>query len=150
MVEELINTLAGIDEDLSELLIASKMKQSSLVSNTNKKIEEAIVLEEKLLLKIKNGESRRLGIIKDIYSGKGVKLETTKIADLIETFKNDISEEDKNRLTLLEENIKKNIAKVKRTNEHNLFLITHSRNFINETINTLVENSKKSILDKKI
>ncbi len=150
MVEKLINTLENIDGDLSDLLVAAKMKQASLVSNVSKKIEEAILLEEKLLLKIKNGEHSRLTIIKNIYSDKGTILETTKIADLISKFSAEISEEDKEKMSAFEESIKDKIAEIKRHNEHNLFLIVHSKNFINQTINTLVENSKKSILDKKI
>jgi len=150
MVEKLINTLENIDTDLSDLLVAAKMKQVSLVSNVNKKIEEAILLEEKLLLKIKNGEHNRLTIIKNFYSENGEALETTKISDLIQKFSKQISEEDKDKLNAFEASIKEKITEIKRHNEQNQFLIVHSKNFINETINTLAENSKKSILDKKI
>lgn len=150
MVEKLIAALEKIDSDLSELLVAAKMKQASLVSNVNKKIEEAILLEEKLLLKIKNGEHNRLTIIKQIYEAENVHLETTRISDLIIKFSSEISGEDKEKLTRLEKSIKHRISEVKRNNEHNQFLINHSRNFINQTISALVEKSKKSILDKKI
>ena len=68
----------------------------------------------------------------------------------MKSIKNHLSKEDSSLMTKYEEKTKDIIIALSKLNEQNLFLIKNSKQFVTDTINSLLSKHKKSLLDVKV
>jgi hypothetical protein len=149
-IQNLLNLLTRLGENLNRLLGFVKEKQKALVSNDRAALDKCIKSEEQILVMIQSVEEERLQMIHSINTELGIKNPSTKISSIAEILKGKIPQQKMNQLVSIEKKIKSDIAEITTLNKRNLFLIQHSRNFIKETINSLLSSRKKSILDRKV
>lgn len=135
--------------NLKKLLGVVTDKQRALVERNIGKLEECIRQEEKILLNIQSVEKRRYEIITDLMHNLGLKETDFMLNSILPKLKESVSKNDFALLSKYEMEIKETAAKITEINERNKFLIQHSRQFINETISTLLNSKKDSILDRK-
>lgn len=149
-LKELYTTLSKHEQNLNELLQSVQRKQIALISMSHDGLEESIQHEEKLLIRIKEIEKERQNSLRNITLTYNVQFDSTKLKDIVEKLKQLVAENELKSLMLFEGKIKKLAEMISDVNNQNMFLIQHSKRFINETINTLLTNNKKSIIDRKI
>jgi hypothetical protein len=149
-LKELYGSLQKHEKNLNELLETVQKKQIALISMSHQGIEDSIQLEEKLLIRVKEIEKERQSALDNLTLTYNTKFNSTKLSDVVEKLKNLVSEDELKSLTKFESKIKNLAEMISDVNNQNMFLIQHSKRFINETINTLLSNNKKSIVDRKI
>lgn len=137
-------------ELLQSMLDTSVMKQTALVANNRDKLDECTRKEEALLPQIKSAETARLHEFVDIRSKFNITITSNKLDEFIECLEDEISEEEIIKLTELQLNIKSIVSDLSKLNQQNMYLINHSRKFLNDTINTIINKSEKSIIDRKV
>ena len=135
--------------NLKKLLEVVKKKQRALVERNIEALEECIRLEERILLNIQSVEKKRYEIINGIIENLGLKENDFGLSSILLKLQNRISKNEFDQLTNFEKDIKETAFQITGINERNKFLIQHSRQFINETINTVLNSKKDSILDRK-
>ncbi|NOX18804.1 MAG: flagellar protein FlgN [Chlorobi bacterium] len=150
----LTEQLAGILKDeknlLSSILKTAEKKQTALVSNNRDALDATIKEEEKYLPRLRELEILRIKAIQTIYLSTGKKTDDYTIGTLLAEFDENLSDDEKNNLASKQKAIRDLINTVTKLNDQNLYLINHSRRFINETINAIINSSERSILDKKV
>lgn len=149
-MENLIEILHREQEVLKALLDVSTLKQTSLVSNDRSVLDECTHKEEAILPRIKSIENERLREFNVLRSKFNINQNSNKLDEFLEVIKDRIDEEDFAELNILKEEIKNIVTDLSKLNQQNLYLINHSKNFLNETINTIVDKSEKSIIDRKV
>ncbi|MBZ0182621.1 MAG: flagellar protein FlgN [Melioribacteraceae bacterium] len=149
-LKELYGSLQKHEKNLNELLETVQKKQIALISMSHQGIEDSIQLEEKLLIRVKEIEKERQSALDNLTLTYNTKFNSTKLSDVVEKLKNLVSEDELKSLSKFENKIKNLAEMISDVNNQNMFLIQHSKRFINETINTLLSNNKKSIVDRKI
>lgn len=147
--EKLFEVLEKESKTLQNLLDLVMKKQRVLVQMDRENLDEIIAKEEKLILAVKKDEKARIEVVQSIYDELNLKFENPKLQVLMDNLGENISDDEKARVEEYEYKIKDLTLEISEVNHRNLFLIQHSRNFINETINILL-NKKKSILDKRV
>lgn len=149
-LKELYSSLQKHEKNLNELLETVQKKQIALISMSHQGIEDSIQQEEKLLIRVKEIEKERQSALDNLTLTYNTKFNSTKLSDVVEKLKNLVSEDELKSLSKFENKIKSLAEMISDVNNQNMFLIQHSKRFINETINTLLSNNKKSIVDRKI
>ncbi|MAT57505.1 MAG: hypothetical protein CMF23_05985 [Ignavibacteriae bacterium] len=149
-LKELYSSLQKHEKNLNELLETVQKKQIALISMSHQGIEDSIQQEEKLLIRVKEIEKERQSALDNLTLTYNTKFNSTKLSDVVEKLKNLVSEDELKSLSKFENKIKNLAEMISDVNNQNMFLIQHSKRFINETINTLLSNNKKSIVDRKI
>ncbi len=150
LTEKLTGILKDEENLLSSILKTAEEKQTALVANNRDALDACIKEEEKFLPRLREIEFSRIKAIQSVYLTAGKKTNDFTIGALISEFEENLSDEEKNILTEKQEAIRNLINTITKLNEQNLFLINHSRRFINETINAIINSSERSILDKKV
>lgn len=126
---------------------ATLKHQKALVSYNLTDLEESIVNEEIILKVISTNETSILECIKEISESYKLSLKENNLKNLLALlYDNKIKV---SALTKLEHDIKLIINKIADVNAKNKIIIEHSHNFLNETIQTLVNLNKKNLLDRK-
>ena len=135
--------------NLKKLLEIAGKKQRALVERNIEGLEECIQLEERILLNIQSVEKTRYGIINELIENFSLKEDQFVLSSILPQLQNKISKNEFEKLSNYEKKIKETAVRITNINERNKFLIQHSRQFINETINTVLNSKKDSILDRK-
>lgn len=148
-LKKIIEILDKQEENLNNLLSVAVKKQKALVSNSNNKLNEVIGLEEKQLLKVQTTEEHRLALMQQIFRKYKIDNERYKLSILVEALEGKISELVLKKIRSSETVIKNIIEKISQINTQNILLIEQSRQIINETIKAVVNNSNRSIVDRK-
>lgn len=149
-LKEFSETLKKHEQNLNELLQTVQRKQIALISLSHEGIEDSIKQEEKLLIRIKEIEKERQQALNNITLTYNVQFNSSKLSDVVKKLKNFLPENEVKSISSFEGKIKEIAEMVTDVNSQNMFLIQHSKRFINETINTLLTNNKKSIVDRRI
>lgn len=149
-LKELFESLNKHENNLKELLQSVQKKQIALISISHDGIEDSIMQEEKLLVRIKEIEKERQNALGNLTLTYNVQFDSTKLSDIVQKLKSFVKEDELKSLSAFEAKIKNLAEMISDVNSQNMFLIQHSKRFINETINTLLTNNKKSIVDRKI
>jgi len=149
-VKKIIEVLKKEESVLQSLLTTATEKQVALVSNNREKLETCIKLEEKILPQLQDVEKARLKETKSFYAESGMTNENTRLEILLETLSEHFTEAEEKFIMQLQGQIRGLVQDLSKLNDQNKFLINHSRQFINETINTIINMADKSILDKKV
>ena len=135
--------------NLNTLLEIVKKKQQALVDSEIENLESCIRSEEKILFNIQSVEKLRYEVVSKIISEYGLDENDYSISSINLKLQDKISTKNCELLLRNEKEIKETAYEIIRINEQNKFLIQHSRQFINETINTLLNSNKDSIFDRK-
>ena len=150
LTEKLLEILNGEEKVLASILRTAEKKQLALVGNDRDALDACVKEEENLLPRLKELELSRVKAVQNIYTVAGKKTTDFTITSLIQEFEESLSEEEKNNLESKQRSIKEMINAITKLNSQNLYLINHSRQFINETINAIINSADRSILDKKV
>ncbi len=141
---ELLEVLVEQEINLDRYLQLTKTKQDAIVHNDLTRLMNTNSAEEKILLQIKNIETKWLKIIKKNNMSKD-HIEEINISTL--------DEDDALLVKNLREhqnNIKKLAAEITEANGLNRYLISNARDFIKEILTSIFNNKTKSIIDRKI
>ncbi len=148
--KNLIDVLKKQKLNLENLLGAAKEKQKVLINNKREELDTVGKQEEKLIFRVQQTEKERIAVVNQLASRNGLNPKAIKIGDLISKLSTTEDPEVIFELTNLEEEIKELVAEIKSTNSRNMFLIQHSRKFIEYTMKAIFGEGKKSILDRKV
>ena len=148
-LKKLMEILDKQEINLNMLLSVATQKQKTLVNNNNEKLNEAIRLEEKQLLKVQTAEEQRLTLMEKLFEKYKINNERYKLSILIEAMNGKVSEIILKKISSSEKEIKNIIEKISKVNTQNILLIEQSRQIINETIKAVVNTNNRAIVDRK-
>ena len=149
-VEILIEMLSKQSKNLKNLLTNAVKKQEALVEHNRDLLDECIRDEQKLILAVQNSEKGRLKFISNINIENGFEENEYRLTKLTNNLREVLSEDAKAALIKSERSIRTFIDDITKVNNQNLFLIQHSRQFIDSTLKSVFNGSKRSILDRKV
>lgn len=149
IVENAVKLLEKQQKNLKTLLKITENKQLALVGTLDMKLDELIAKEEKILLTVNEAEKERRDSVEDILMHDGKEVNSARLPKMSELLKEKISSEELERIEAIEADMRETAAKIKKTNERNLFLIKHMRQFVNETMMTLFGSRQRSFIDRK-
>ena len=150
-VQRLLEQLKQQKANLQNLLKNAKDKQSALVGNNNELLDNVIKNEQKLILAVQNSEKNRLQTITQLNSENGFEEREYRLNKLIENLEGVLSLEAKEAILKSEKSIRGFIDEITQVNNQNMFLIQHSKQFIDSTLKAVFgNNNKKSIFDRKV
>lgn len=147
-INQLNKVIKEQHECLQNFLTVVKLQQKSLIENDLEGLEDSIAKEEKILTLLNRIKDEKARVIKNLAEENNIILKNFSLGDLLENFKNKTEIKFSN-LEKVQFSIKNLILQIDKINQQNKILIEHSRNFIKETINILV-NKNKPILDRKV
>ena len=149
-VTKLIDLLIKQRDNLRNLLENARKKQQALVSSNRDLLDECIKDEQKLILAVQNAETGRLETIKKINLEQGFDENEFRLAKLTANLGDVLTYEAKEAIIKSERAIRIFIDEITQTNSQNMFLIQHSKQFIDSTLKAVFGGNKKSILDRKV
>ncbi len=148
--KNLIDVLKKQKLNLENLLGVAKEKQKILVSNKREELDTVGKQEEKLIFRVQQTEKERIAVVNQLAARNGMNARAIKIADLIDKLSETVAPQIVIQLKTLEGEIKTLVTELQTINSRNMFLIKHSRQFIEYTMKAIFGEGKKSILDRKI
>lgn len=149
-IPNLIELLLKQRENLKRLLDNARKKQHALVANNRELLDECIKDEQKLILAVQNAENGRLQAIKEINREQGFEEDEFRLAKLTANLGEVLTNEAKEAIIKSERAIRLFIEEITHTNNQNMFLIQHSKQFIDTTLKAVFGANNKSILDRKV
>lgn len=149
-IPNLIELLLKQRENLKRLLDNARKKQHALVANNRELLDECIKDEQKLILAVQNAENGRLQAIKEINREQGFEENEFRLAKLTANLGEVLTNEAKEAIIKSERAIRLFIEEITHTNNQNMFLIQHSKQFIDTTLKAVFGANNKSILDRKV
>ena len=149
-IPNLIELLLKQRENLKRLLDNARKKQKALVANNRELLDECIKGEQRLILAVQNAESGRLQVIKEINREQGFEENEFRLAKLTANLGEVLTNEAKEAIIKSERAIRIFIEEISHTNNQNMFLIQHSKQFIDTTLKAVFGANNKSILDRKV
>lgn len=149
-IPNLIELLLKQRDNLKRLLDNARKKQKALVANNRELLDECIKDEQRLILAVQNTESGRLEVIKEINREKGFEENEFRLAKLTSNLGEVLTNEAKEAIIKSERAIRIFIDEITHTNNQNMFLIQHSKQFIDTTLKAVFGANNKSILDRKV
>lgn len=149
-IPNLIELLLKQRENLKRLLDNARKKQKALVANNRELLDECIKDEQRLILAVQNAENGRLEVIKEINREKGFEENEFRLAKLTANLGEVLTNEAKEAIIKSERAIRLFIDEITHTNNQNMFLIQHSKQFIDTTLKAVFGANNKSILDRKV
>ena len=149
-VTKLVDLLVKQKENLKRLLDNARMKQQALVANNRELLDECIKDEQRLILAVQRAEDGRLATIREINREKGLDENEFRLAKLTANLSDVLTNEAKEAIIKSERAIRIFIEEISDTNHQNLFLIQHSKQFIDTTLKAVFGGNNKSLLDRKV
>ncbi len=147
---EMLNLTEQQSANLIELNRILHRFQKSLIDNDILEFESTIDEQEKILNRIRNGETKRINAIKELLIQYNIPVDSEraldKLAELIAGLDNEVYQQ----IMFAREDLSKNIQEVVLLNIQNEHLITNSRIFIRDLIKNLLGTRKQSFFDKKV
>lgn len=148
--ENLLNVLRREKKILNELKSIATEKQVALVSNNREKLDKSIKDEERILPLIQRIEKERLAAIDEFYTENRQVRNDYHLETLLEKFSSILANNVVDEIKSIHLEIKSLVEDLTKLNKQNMYLINHSRQFLKETMATIISSSEKSILDKKV
>lgn len=148
-ISDLIQSLEKQKLNLERMLAAAEKKQRALVSNNNEALEASVTAEQGALMSLQQTEKERLSIMNALYRQADIRPKNLRIYELVDLMNDRMDKKTAGALLKLEEEIKETAGQISKLNQQNLYLIEHSRNFIKETLMSVL-SAKKAILDRKV
>lgn len=134
-MEDLINTLEQECELYEELLVLSRDKTPIIVSGNIAELTRITDSEQVVVDKISALENKRESVTKDIAEVLNKDLESMKLTNLIEMLAKQPKEQK--RLSEIHDRLREAVGTVRKINEHNQDLITHSLEMVEFDLNML-------------
>ena len=147
--KNLIEVLEKQESNLRKLKTIGSQKKDILVENNYEKLNEIIAKEEQVLLAVQIAEESRLNHMQELFGTYGIKNERYKLNILVDNLKGKVDNSILNAVAGYEKRIKNLIEEFTKINHLNMVLIQQSRTLVNETIQAVINSSKKVILDRK-
>jgi len=147
--ENLINVLRREKKILNELKSIATQKQVALVSNNREKLDKSIKDEERILPLIQKIEKERLAVIDEFYIENQQVRSDYHLETLLEKFSSFLANNTAEEIKSIQFELKTLVEDLTKLNKQNMYLINHSREFLKETMATVMSATEKSILDKK-
>ncbi len=135
LMEDLINTLEQECELYEELLVLSRDKTPIIVSGNIAELTRITDSEQVVVDKISALENKRESVTKDIAEVLNKDLESMKLTNLIEMLAKQPKEQK--RLSEIHDRLREAVGTVRKINEHNQDLITHSLEMVEFDLNML-------------
>lgn len=149
-VENLLNVLRREKKILNELKSIATEKQVALVSNNREKLDKSIKDEERILPLIQRIEKERLTAVDEFYVENRQARTDYHLETLLEKFSSILANNVADEIKSIHLELKSLVEDLTKLNKQNMYLINHSRQFLKETMATIISSSEKSILDKKV
>ena len=135
LMEDLINTLEQECELYEELLVLSRDKTPIIVSGNIAELTRITDSEQVVVDKISALENKRESVTKDIAEVLNKDLESMKLTNLIEMLAK--QPEEQKRLSEIHDRLREAVGTVRKINEHNQDLITHSLEMVEFDLNMI-------------
>jgi hypothetical protein len=148
--KEIIKCMELESETLIKIRDVALEKQKALISSDINGIQNFTHLEEELLSNLRDLESSRMEMLKQVTNELNYIEENYHRIKLSNLLAGRIIKEDLDKIVSLERFLKNTILQLKEINQQNQLLIQNSLEFINEAIISLLGNKTKSIIDRKI
>jgi fibrillarin-like rRNA methylase len=148
-IKELIKILEKERDNLKLFCDVALQKQQALLANNHDEFDAKLKEEEYFLSIIYRSEKEKNVLLKKIFGRELTKTEK-KLKNLMPVLQKIASEEDAKRLESLKEEIKTHASELEKLNNQNIFLIKNARQFLIDTINTLMNEKRATLVDRKV
>lgn len=128
LIHELLEVLTTEEAGYRELIEASTRKQEAIIQANILALEDITGEEQIIADKIKNAETRRENIMKDIADILNRKVEDLTVDKMIEVLKSQSKEQEE--LTQIRAKLKRTLSDMKRINEQNQMLVTQAMEMV--------------------
>lgn len=149
-LKNLFDLLSEQEKNLTQLLNVVVKKQRAIIENNYQALDDSVFQEETILTQIVNVEKKRIELTSKMVQKYQLKAESLKLSHFLDSISNYIPTEMYDEFQELKLSIREKSEKVNKTNEQNMALIEHSREFIKQTLAILTNGSKKQILNVKM
>lgn len=149
-ISDYIAILERQNSNLNRLLSLAIEKREATIKMESKKVQEIVAKEERALLGVNSAEQERLQFQNNLLQTNNLSVENTQIITFIKAIKKLLNENEIKSIIKLQDEMKKIIKEIHKINENNLYLTEHSINFIKKTVDTILGDKNKSILDRRI
>lgn len=147
---KLLELLRHQAENLNALLKTILKKQKAIVANDVLGIENSTSEEEKFLSAINNAEKERIDFLNHFYDENSIESPSVKIDDYLLADADNLTEEHQDHILKLRSIIKRTTNEIIKINQQNKYLITHSRNLLNEIVTAIFSERNNSLFDRKV
>ena len=148
--EKVISLLEKQYMNLSGLKDAALKKQTALISRNFEELQGSMQSEESYLMNITDIEKERVNLIAAVNKEFGFEETNIKLTDFVENLSGVLTAEQQESILDFERKIREKGEEIREVNQQNMYLINHAREFINDTINSLLADKKKSLLDRRV
>lgn len=149
-LKNLFDLLSEQEKNLTQLLNVVVKKQRAIIENNYQALDDSVFQEETILTQIVNVEKKRIELTSKMVQKYQLKVESLKLSHFLDSISKYIPTEMYDEFQELKLSIREKSEKVNKTNEQNMALIEHSREFIKQTLAILTNGSKKQILNVKM
>ncbi|MBA4250797.1 MAG: hypothetical protein C0425_02045 [Chlorobiaceae bacterium] len=149
-LKNLFDLLSEQEKNLTQLLNVVVKKQRAIIENNYQALDDSVFQEETILTQIVNVEKKRIELTSKMVQKYQLKAESLKLSHFLDSISKYIPTEMYDEFQELKLSIREKSEKVNKTNEQNMALIEHSREFIKQTLAILTNGSKKQILNVKM
>ncbi len=148
-LKSLIGILEQERDGLKRFCEVALRKQKMLIENNHEEFDACIKEEEALLSKLFRSEKEKGLLLKKIFGRELTKTER-KLKNLMPVLEKIAQKEDAEKLSKLKNEIRNYASELERINNQNIFLIKNARQFLIDTINTLMNEKRATLIDRKI
>ncbi len=148
-IKKLIEVLEKERDNLKNFCDVALRKQKTLIENDHEEFDACIKEEEVLLSSLYRNEKEKNLLLKKIFGRELTKTER-KLKNLLPVLQKIAEKENAEKLAALKEEIKRYASELERINNQNIFLIKNARQFLIDTINTLMNEKRATLIDRKV
>jgi dsDNA-binding SOS-regulon protein len=148
-IKEFIEILEGQKENLTIFIDIAKSKQKALLENDRELFDKIIKEEEFYISKLTRSEKEKRRALKEIF-GRNLTEEERKLNNLVKLLSQYAPEEESKQIESLQLTLRDLAEELSTINNQNMFLIRNARQFLIDTINTLMNEKRASIFDRKV
>lgn len=147
---DLLELLKRQAANLDVLLKTILKKQKAIVSNDAAEIENSTAEEEKLLSAVNHAEKERIEFLNDFYTQNSMEVTSFSIEDYLIAVAKNLDIQLQKEFLNFRNTIKETTQKIITINKQNKYLITHSRDLLNDIVSAIFSERKNSLLDRKV
>ncbi len=148
-IKKFIELLRRQEEHLKIFIGIAETKQKALLENDRELFDKTLTEEEYYISKLTRSEKEKKEILRNIF-GRNLTDQERKLSNLISLLRDYAPEEDASTIEKLQLELKELAEKLSKINNQNMFLIRNARQFLIDTINTLMNEKRASIFDRKV
>ncbi|TKJ40281.1 hypothetical protein CEE37_08110 [candidate division LCP-89 bacterium B3_LCP] len=136
-IQELIDLIKEEEKVLSAFLNLLNLQKQYLLADEIEQFQSTTQRQDELVNEIKKLENKRIDKVREFASTEGLRDDEITLTHLIEVTLGDVSEE----LQTMKNNLSKLVEKIHRANRVNEMLIKRSLNFIQKSIDWMIDSS---------